>query len=152
MIGTTRRKIAIIMRKTKDRIRHALSFEIVGLLLITPAGSWAFGHPILDIGAVAIVGATIATLWNYFYNLIFDLTMLRLRGGVRKSVATRILHAILFEAGLLLILLPFIAWYLGISLIQALVMDISFAAFYLVYTFIFNWAYDIAFPIPEREG
>lgn len=28
-------------------------------------------------------------------------------------------------------------------------MDVSFALFYLVYAFVFNWAYDWIFPIPH---
>lgn len=139
------------MRTAKDRIRHALSFEIIGLLLVTPLGAWAFSAPMHDIGVVAIVGATIATGWNYLFNLIFDHAMLRVRGEVRKTPAIRVGHAVLFEAGLLLILMPFIAWYLGVTLLQALLMDISFAGFYLVYAFAFNWLYDIVFPIPAAR-
>lgn len=137
------------MRDTKDRIRHALSFEIIALVLVTPLGAWAFGLPVAEIGIVAIVSATIATGWNYLYNLLFDHAMLRLAGHVRKSIAVRIVHAVLFEGGLLLILLPFIAWYLSVSLLEAFLMDVSFAAFYLVYTFVFNWVYDLVFPLPD---
>jgi len=137
------------MRDTKDRIRHALSFEIIALVLVTPLGALAFGLPVAEIGIVAIVSATIATGWNYLYNLLFDHAMLRLAGHVRKSIAVRIGHAFLFEGGLLLILLPFIAWYLSVSLLDALLMDVSFAAFYLVYTFVFNWVYDLVFPLPD---
>ena len=135
------------MRDTKDRIRHALSFEIIALLLVTPLGAWAFGLPLDHIGVVALVSATIATGWNYLYNLMFDHALLRIVGHVGKSVAMRILHAVLFEAGLLLILLPFIAWYLGVSLIEAFLLDVSFAVFYLVYAFAFNWLYDLVFPV-----
>jgi uncharacterized membrane protein len=63
----------------------------------------------------------------------------------------RIAHAVLFEVGLLIVLMPFIAWYLGISLLHALVMDISFALFYMGYAFVFNFAYDKAFPLPEWQ-
>lgn len=136
------------MRTARDRIRHALSFEIVGLLVVTPLGAWSFDEPMRDIGVVALVSATIATGWNYAFNLIFDHALMRLRGGVRKSVPIRVLHALTFEGGLLLILMPFIALYLGVSLIEALLMDVSFAAFYLVYAFAFNWLYDIVFPLP----
>lgn len=138
------------MRSTADRIRHAVSFEIIGLVLVTPAGAALFDMPMHDIGTVAIVGATLATVWNYIYNLAFDHAMLRLAGHVRKSVGLRVLHALLFEAGLLAGLLPFIAWYLGVTLWQAFVMDLSFALFYLVYAFGFNWAYDVVFPVPAR--
>ncbi|MCU9849701.1 PACE efflux transporter [Defluviimonas sp. WL0024] len=137
------------MRTARDRILHAISFEIIGLALVTPLGAWAFGLPMHDIGVVGIVGATVATLWNYAYNLLFDHAMLRLVGTVRKTLPARVLHTVLFEAGLLAILLPFIAWYLGVTLVQAFLMDVSFALFYLVYAFVFNWAFDLAFPVPS---
>lgn len=140
------------MRSTPDRIRHALSFEVIGLLLVIPLGALAFGHPISDIGMVALVSASIATGWNYIYNLGFDHALLHLRGTVAKTVALRVVHAILFEGGLLAILMPFIAWYLGVSLWDAFVMDAAFAAFYLIYAFCFNWAYDVIFPLPTATG
>ena len=137
------------MRKTPDRIRHAISFELIGQLLVTPLGALAFGMPLAEIGVVTVFSATIATLWNYLYNLLFDHALLRLTGRLAKTVWTRVLHAVLFEAGLLAILMPFIAWYLEVSLMQAFLLDLSFAVFYLVYAFVFNWVYDWIFPIPE---
>ena len=137
------------MRSTRDRIRHALSFEIIALLIVTPLGALFFHKPIEDIGVIAIGGATIATGWNYLYNLGFDHLMRRMTGGTQKSPAIRVAHAILFELGLLIVLLPFVAWYLDISLWEALVMDIAFALFYVAYAFVFNWAYDRIFPLPE---
>lgn len=139
------------MRSASDRLRHALSFEIIALFLVTPLGAWIFARPLDEIGIVAVVSATIATGWNYLYNLLFDHALLRISGHVNKSIAMRVLHALLFEAGLLLVLLPFIAWYLGVSLLEAFLMDISFAAFYLVYAFVFNWLYDLIFPIPATH-
>ena len=137
------------MRSTRDRIRHAICFELIGLALVTPLGAIAFGMPVEDIGIVGIGSATLATGWNYLYNLGFDHLMRRLTGGTQKNAAVRVAHAILFELGLLIVLLPLIAWYLDIGLIQALTMDISFAVFYVIYAFVFNWAYDRLFPLPE---
>jgi hypothetical protein len=31
-------------------------------------------------------------------------------------------------------------------------MDVSFAVFYVVYAFVFNWAYDRIFPLPEWQA
>lgn len=139
------------MRSTSDRIRHAISFEILALLLVTPLGAWVFSLPITDIGVVSVVSATIAMLWNYIYNLGFDHAMQRLAGTTYKTVPIRVLHAVLFEAGILIVLAPFIAWYLGVGLWHAIVMDVSFSLFYLVYAFVFNWSYDRLFPIPEWQ-
>lgn len=140
------------MRNRWDRIRHAVSFEVLGLAIITPLGAWAFSQPMGDFGVVIIIGATLATLWNFVYNLGFDHALLRLRGRVQKTIPLRVLHAFLFEAGLLMAMLPIIAWHLGVTLREAFWMDIAFAAFYLIYAFCFNWAYDLIFPIPPSAA
>ncbi|GJE57593.1 MULTISPECIES: PACE efflux transporter [Methylobacterium] len=136
------------MRSTRDRIRHAILFEIVGLALIVPLGTVLFGLHASDMGVIGVGSALVATAWNYAYNLGFDRAMQRLVGHTRKSLVLRVGHAVLFEAGLLVILLPPIAWYLGIGLVQAFIMDIAIAAFYVAYAFLFNLAYDRAFPLP----
>lgn len=140
------------MRAPLDRLRHALSFELIALLLIVPLGALVFQVPAQDIGLVGLVSATIATLWNMGYNVLFDLALRRRTGSTRKSAPVRVLHAVLFEAGLLVVLLPFIAWYLGISLGQALMMDLSLAVFYMLYALCFNWAYDRLFPLPGWQA
>lgn len=140
------------MRTTADRIRHALLFEIFGLLLITPLAAFATGHGLGDIGVIAVVASLLAMGWNYVYNLGFDHGMVKLRGSVAKTVPIRIFHAVFFEAGLLVVMLPFIAWYLQISLLDALVMDIGIALFYLVYAYVYNWGYDRVFPVPALAG
>lgn len=134
------------MRSTADRIRQALSFEIIGLLIVTPLFAWVFDHSMSEMGVLAFLGATAATVWNYVFNLAFDHGLHRWRGNPHKTFPIRILHAVLFETTLLVILLPIFAWWLNVSLVTALVMDMSFAAFYMVYAFVFTWGYDILFP------
>lgn len=140
------------MRTTRDRIRHATGFELIGLALVTPLGMIAFGKPLHEIGTIAVIGATLAMLWTYIYNIGFDHLMQRLTGGTQKTLPQRIAHAVLFELGLLLVLLPVIAWWLGITLWEALVMDAAFALFYMVYALVYNWAYDRLFPLPEWQN
>lgn len=137
------------MRSTADRIRHAVSFEVIGLLAVTPLGAWVFDFEMYVIATVALVSATVAMLWNYLFNLSFDRAMTHWLGHSRKWPALRVIHAVLFELGLLVVLLPFIAWYLQIGFLTALMMDLGFAGFFLVYAFVYNWAYDVIFPIPQ---
>ncbi len=139
------------MRNKKDRIRHALGFEIIGLLIFAPLASLVFGFELHLMGVMALIGSIVATFWNYFYNLLFDHAMLKIRGAVQKTVLIRGLHAVLFEGGLLLLFLPAIAWYLDISLWEAFKMDIAMATFYLIYAFVYNWIYDKVFPIPDNN-
>lgn len=134
------------MRTTKDRIRQAVSFELIGLVMATPLASFTFELPIKDTGVLVIIGATLATVWNYLFNLFFDLGLKRCRGTTRKTWPLRVVHAISFESGLMLAFLPIVAWTLEIGLTDALTLDIAFILFYMVYAFIFTWAYDTVFP------
>jgi uncharacterized membrane protein len=137
------------MRSTKSRIAHAISFEIIGLVLLALIGTWALDRPMEEIGTLAIVGATVAMIWTYLYNLLFDRVLLRLTGALRKPVWLRVIHSLLFEAGLLIVLLPYIMWHLKVGFIEALLLDLSMALFYVVYAFCFNWLFDKLFPVPD---
>ncbi|WP_338763186.1 PACE efflux transporter [Massilia sp. METH4] len=135
------------MRTFGDRVRHALLFEAVALAIFIPGSAAIFGHPVGDMGVIGIASATIATLWNFVFNVLFDRAMLAMRGSVHKTLAHRVAHTFLFEAGLVVMLIPLIAWYLGIGLWEALLMDVAIVFFYLVYGFLFNLAYDRLFPV-----
>lgn len=136
------------MRTFPDRIRHALLFEAIGLMIITPVAAYLFNKPIMHMGVVGIGSATIATIWNFVFNLGFDHGMRRMFGDTNKTFKMRLVHTVLFEIGLLAILLPPIAWYLNMGLFETLQHDLAIVAFYLVYNFVFNLAYDRVFPIP----
>ncbi len=65
-----------------------------------------------------------------------------------RSLKRRIAHALGFEGGLGAILIPVMAWWFGISLWEATVMEAGMLAFFLVYTYGFNWAFDRIFGLP----
>ena len=91
--------------------------------------------------------SAIAVLWNLVFNTLFEAWEARqpVKG---RSVQRRIAHAIGFEGGLVLFLVPLIAWWLDTSLWHALVMDLGLVVFFLVYTFVFNWGFDRVFGLP----
>ncbi|WP_336810496.1 PACE efflux transporter [Bosea sp. MMO-172] len=138
------------MRSFPDRVRHTMMFEIIGLALVIPGGAMLFNLPATHMGVIGVGSATVATLWNFVYNLGFDHAMLRFAGHTRKSLQLRVLHALLFEGGLLVLLLPPMAWYLGMGLWETFVMDLAIVVFYVVYAFLFNLAYDRVFPVPVQ--
>lgn len=135
------------MRTTFDRIRQAVSFELIGLLIAAPVGAWLFEFGTSDFGVLVFLGATLATGWNYVYNLVFDHALKRLRGRASKTLPLRVVHALGFEAGLMLGFLPVTAWWLGVGLLEALTIDLAFSAFYLVYAFVFTWGYETLYPV-----
>ena len=72
------------MRSIKDRIRQAVSFELIGILIVTPIFAWAFDHPMGDMGILVVLGATAATAWNYLFNLGFDHLLNWRRGAMSE--------------------------------------------------------------------
>ena len=136
------------MRTTFDRIRQAILFEGIAFFLLVTTGLLFLGFSFKDIGVVAVFGSLVATGWNYAYNLGFDLTLLRLKNSTEKSLPARVIHAVGFEVTMLMIMLPFMMWWLDLSLLPALAYDMSFALFFMIYAFIFTWIYDSVFPAP----
>ncbi len=132
-------------RSLADRIRHALMFEVIALTLFIPIFTYFLGFSITSMGVVGIVSSIVATLWNFIYNIIYDKVVYKLRGKLEKSLKDRVLNALFFEFGLLFLLIPFISWYLKITIEDALIMDIWIVAYYLFFAFLFNLAYDRVF-------
>lgn len=137
------------MRSVGDRIRHAVCFEIIGVLLVGPLASWLFDTSMIRIGALALVLSLVATGWNYIYNIWFDRALWRFYRRVNKTTVERILHAFLFEFGMLLLTLPPVMWWLDYGLVRALNLSLSLMGFYLVYAYVYNLAYDWLFPARE---
>ncbi|WP_051305873.1 chlorhexidine efflux transporter [Desulfogranum mediterraneum] len=69
----------------------------------------------------------------------------------QRSTGLRLVHALLFELCTLLVCLPVISTWLQISLYKALMTDIGFALFAVIYAYGFNWAYDRLFPLPATR-
>ena len=136
------------MRTGADRLRHTLGFEVLGMMISVPLFSLLTGQPVDHLGPLAIGLSLLATGWNYLYNLLVDHWMLRQLGRLEKRLIERVLHALLFELGLLLVVLPLTALWLGISLWQALWLDIGFSLFFVLYAFGYNLAYGRLFPLP----
>ena len=102
------------MRTHRDRIRHAVGFEMIALLLSIPIMSFFFSFDIKDIGVIAITGSIMATIWNYGFNIAFDKSLIKFTSSTFKTPMIRVLHVLLFEGGLLMLYLPMVSWYLGI--------------------------------------
>ena len=123
------------MRTGADRLRHTLGFEGLGLMISIPLFSLLAGQPADHLGPLAIGLSLLATGWNYLYNLLVDHWMVRQLGRLEKRFLERVLQALLFELGLLLVALP----------LTALWLDIGFSLFFVLYAFGYNLAYDHLF-------
>ena len=99
---------------------------------------------------LAVAASATAVCWNLVFNSLFERWEAR-RAQAGRSVWVRILHAIGFEGGLLIFLVPLVAWWYSVSLWQALLMDLALLMFFLVYTFVFTWIFDQIFGLPAAS-
>lgn len=100
-----------------------------------------------DSGVMAVAASIIAVTWNVTFNWLFERWEAR-QSTRGRSVWRRTAHAIGFEGGLGLILIPIMAWWFGISLWTATVMEAGLLVFFLVYTWAFTWCFDRIFGLP----
>lgn len=127
-------------RSLKERFLHALTFEVLAIVIVSPLAALVMKKTLFQMGALAVMLSTVAMLWNMIYNAGFD--QLCPPGKVHRDVAIRVLHALGFEGGFILIGLPIAAGMLGISLWQAFTLEVAFFLFFLPYTIIYNWFWD----------
>ncbi|ESW60031.1 MAG: membrane protein [Rhodobacter sp. CACIA14H1] len=132
---------------TLRRVIYATSFEAGGIALSTAllllmadtsaAGSFVF----------SVLASTVAMLWNLMFNALFESWERRqtVRG---RSFARRAAHALLFEAGLVCLLLPLTAWWFAVPLLVALAYEAALILAFLIYTWLFTLAFDSLFGLP----
>lgn len=132
---------------SKRRIIHALSYEVILLVIIAIALSFIFDMPLEVTGVLGIAMALSSLIWNMVFNHYFE--KFEAKRQLKRTVGVRVLHAIGFEGGLMLATIPMVAYALNMTLWQAIVLDFSLTVCILLYTFIFQWCYDV---IEERLG
>lgn len=139
------------MQGLPRRIVFITLYEAIAIAIVAGTVAIVFGEPLGTSSALAVMSSVIAVAWNLGFTHLFE--RWESRQAVRgRSLRRRIAHAVLFEIGLTVALVPLFAWWLGISLWQALLTDFGFILFFLVYTFCFNWGFDRVFGLPRSAA
>ncbi|WP_035770124.1 PACE efflux transporter [Arthrobacter castelli] len=131
------------------RIIYVISYELIAILLTT-LGLVVLGFGGDSSGIVAVAASTIAVVWNFIWTTLFEAWEERQESQTR-TLPRRIVYAIGFEGGLVLWLLPIVAWILQVSLLQAFSLEVGLLAFFLVYTFVYAWLFDKVLPPVRQE-
>lgn len=148
-LSEPKRKIGAVpgLQGVKRRVLHLILFELFAILLSAVCLALYSGADAFYVGFAATVSSAIAVTWNFIYNIAFEAWESRqhVKG---RSLRRRAVHAIGFEIGLTAALVPLFAWSLGVSLLEAFVLDLGLILFFLVYTFAFNLTFDRLFGLP----
>jgi len=135
-------EIKVYERRLLERVFHGVLFEILAIGIATPLAAWLTGESLAAMGVLSAIISFMAITWNMLFNWMFDQAQKHLQ--FHRGIAIRILHACLFEIGLIIMAVPFIAWWINTTWIRAFVIDIGLILFFLPYSFFFNLAYDRA--------
>ncbi|AYZ32031.1 PACE efflux transporter [Serratia sp. FDAARGOS_506] len=135
------------MQGVKRKLVYVTAYEIIGMAISALGLALLSGHAPSSTGPLAVVITTIAVSWNFIYNYLFEWWESRQVSRTR-TLKRRILHAVGFQLTLVVYLIPLIAWWMGITLWQALLLDMALIVIIPCYTFLFNWAFDKLFGLP----
>ena len=131
----------------RRKLVYVSLYEAIALAITSTGLAAGSGSSLQHAGVAAVASSVIAVLWNLLYNTLFERWESRqvVRG---RSFRRRVAHAVGFELGFIVTLVPLFAWWLDIGWWHALVLDLGLSMFFLVYTFAFNLAFDQVFGLP----
>jgi len=135
------------MSPVQRRVLQAVLYEAIAVAMVGPTVAWMFATSLQSSALLALAMSSIALAWNYVFNALFE--RWEARQAVKgRSLGRRLQHGIGFEGGLVLFLVPLMALWLNISLLEALIADLAILAFFFVYAIAFTWAFDRVFGLP----
>ena len=130
----------------KRRITFIVLYEVIAVA-ISSGIFMLMGQNGAESSSMAVIATTIALAWNLAFNWLFEEWEAR-QAESGRSFGRRLAHAVGFEGGLALILVPVIAFWFGVSFWEAIKLELGLLVFLFVYTFVFNWAFDRIFGLP----
>ncbi|KVP77336.1 PACE efflux transporter [Burkholderia ubonensis] len=136
------------MQGWKRRIAYVVLFEVLGILIASATLGALSGAGAAKSGMLGVMISTTGVVVNFLYNLAFE-AWERRRAATTRSVGRRVLHAIGFQVALVTFLIPLIAWWLDVSLLQAFLYDAVLIVFFPIFTFVYNWSFDGMFGLPD---
>ena len=135
------------MQGLKRKLVYVTCYELIGLSMSTLGLAYLSDSQASHTGPLAVMITTIAMLWNLIFNTLFERWESR-QAKRGRSVARRVAHAVGFQLTLVVYLIPLIAWWLDMTLVEALLVDMAFFVLIPCYTFAYNWMFDQIFGLP----
>ncbi|MBR8127803.1 PACE efflux transporter [Burkholderia ambifaria] len=136
------------MQGWKRRIVYVVMFEVLGILVASSVLGMLSGASATTSGLLGVMISTTGVTVNFLYNFGFE-AWERRRAETTRSVGRRVMHAIGFQFALVTFLIPLIAWWLDVSLLQAFLYDAVLIVFFPIFTFAYNWSFDSVFGLPD---
>lgn len=139
------------MKSRTRRVVQAVLYEAFAVGVVGPALGLIFDEPMASTIGLAAFMSAVALAWSYVFNGWFE--RWESRQAVKgRSIARRMMHGLGFEGGLVVMLVPVMAYWLKTSLLSAFVADLGILAFFFVYAVVFTWGFDRVFGLPRSAS
>jgi uncharacterized membrane protein len=136
-----------VMQGPARKLVQAVLYEAIAIAVLSPAISIIYEDGLAHAGALSLMLSASALIWSMLYNTAFEYWESRQTQRTR-TFGRRLLHSFGFEGGLVVLLVPLVAWWLNISWWAALVTDLGLFVFFFFYALVFQWAFDRVFDVP----
>ena len=139
------------LQSIKRKIVYVGAYEAIAFVCGTLGFFSVSDSGVERAGALAIFASLFAVSWNFGYNALFE----RWEAGRQtrgRGFGRRVLHALGFEIGFLVVLLPVAAWWLEISYLRSFLVNLGLNIFFFGYTFAFTWCFDRMFGLPASAA
>ena len=130
------------------KILYAVAFETGGIVMATVALRLMSDAGGAKSFSLAVFSAAVALSWSFAFNTAFEAWETR-QTTKGRSLLRRTIHAVLFEGGLVVILLPATAWWLSTTIWLALTYEAVLIGLFLVYAWGFTWVFDKLLGLPN---
>lgn len=135
------------MQGAKRKLVQAILYEIIAVAMLSPTLALIYDDGLAHAGTLSLMLSASALLWNVIYNYGFEYWEARQTQRARTT-GRRLLHSLGFEGGLVLMLVPLVAWWLDITWWGALVTNMGLFVFFFFYALVFQWGFDRVFDVP----
>jgi len=133
------------------RVLQAVLYEVFAIAFVGPVLSLAFDKSATSALGLAFFLSSIALIWNYVFNSIFERWESRqvIKG---RSFLRRLAHGTGFEIGLVFLLIPVMSLWLEITPLEAFFANLGLLAFFFFYAIGFTWVFDRVFGLPQSAA
>jgi uncharacterized membrane protein len=132
------------LRSPRERALQTILYEACGFLLATPFYMLATGSHAAEGAGLVVAMSAAVMLWTPLHNTLWDWAEWRLarRSASDRPQALRVVHALSTKASSVLVTVPILLVWGGLTFRQAITLEVAPTLFYAAYAWVFHMVYD----------
>ena len=147
-LNQSRPALFISLQGWRRKVLFVVSFEVMAISCSSLGLSLMSEQSVSHASVMGAACSAIAVAWNWIFNSMFEKWESH-QASIHRTLLRRVAHALGFEIPLLVGFVLLFSWWFSIGFVQALLMDLALFLFFLVFTFLYTWGFDLMFGQPN---